>query len=309
MEQRYQFSKRIAAERLAMQRAYRIITSTNQERTEQYSHPLYHGAVDVNAEDKFSVIPPGVNLRIFSPEAGPQDAAVTDKLDAKLVGRQGPWILVSSRLDEKKNIIGVVRAYASSETMQQQAGLVICIRGVEDPFTDIGTLSSGEQLVLRPILEAIDKAGIRERVAFLNIQSQPELAATYRYFARQGSVFALTAFYEPFGLAPIEAAACGLACVATRNGGPSEIFADGSGVLVDPFTGDDIVRGLQQALANSATLTKKAQQRVQSTYTWKKTATGYLKVIERGLVASHRCNQVANKLDATTLIKKYLAKK
>ena len=68
-------------------------------------------------------------------------------------------------------------------------------------------------------------------VHFLNIRSQAELAATYRYFAARGSVFALTSFYEPFGLAPIEAAAAGLAPVATNNGGPTEIFADGSVVL------------------------------------------------------------------------------
>jgi sucrose-phosphate synthase len=283
MEARYHFSKRIAAERLAMHYAAKIITSTNQERREQYAHPLYAGAVDVGDDNKFSVVPPGVNLKIFSRDPQPHDSDYRDKL-SKAVGQdKQPWILVSSRLDEKKNIKGVVDAYVSDKSLQQKAGLAICIRGVDDPFRDMHTLSEDEQKVLRPILEAIDKGGLRDRVIFLDIRSQAELAATYRFFAGLHSVFALTAFYEPFGLAPIEAAAAGLVGVATKNGGPSEIFADGSGELVDPFDANDIARGLKRALDNAGTLAEKGYQRVISTYTWNRTAEGYLHAIEDAL--------------------------
>ena len=123
-------------------------------------------------------------------------------------------------------------------------------------------------------------AEMRGRVYFLNIGSQLELAATYRYFARRGSVFALTSFYEPFGLAPIEAAATGLAPVATNNGGPTEIFADGSGVLVDPFSAEEIADGLLDGLSRHAELSKAAIKRVQEAYTWRQTAEGYLAVID-----------------------------
>lgn len=308
MEQRYCFSKRIAAERLAMDRAFGIVTSTTQERQEQYSHPLYRGAIDVEASDKFSVIPPGVNLQIFTTAEQEQDALVNEGLDTKIKGRSHPWILASSRLDEKKNIIGVVKAYAESSELQQLAGLVICIRGINDPYTEIDNLSDIEQGVLKPILATIDDADIRERVAFLNIQSQRELAATYRYFARLGSVFALTAFYEPFGLAPIEAAACGLVCIATENGGPSEIFEDGSGILVDPFNTDDIARGLQQGLENYQALAEQARQRVINKYTWDKTAESYLAVIGQGSAVSHTCNKPIPELDASGRISEYLNK-
>jgi len=283
MEARYHFSNRIAAERLAMEYAAKIITSTNQERMEQYAHPLYTGAVDVNDDTKFSVVPPGVNLKIFSRDAQAHDNDFKEKLAGKTGSNEQPWILVSSRLDEKKNIKGVVDAFVGDHSLQQKAGLAICIRGVEDPFRDMHTLSDDEQKVLRPILESIDAAGLRDHVIFLDIRSQAELAATYRYFAALHSVFALTAFYEPFGLAPIEAAATGLVCVATKNGGPSEIFADGSGELVDPFDPSDIARGLNRALGNTDTLAEKGYQRVISTYTWNRTAEGYLHAIEDAL--------------------------
>ncbi len=306
MEHRYHFSKRIAAERLAMDRAFRIITSTMQERQQQYAHPLYRGAIDVEASDKFSVIPPGVNPRIFTTVEQQQDAFVKQSLDTRIKARNKPWILVSSRLDEKKNIIGVVKAYAESSELQQLAGLVICIRGIDDPYAEIDKLSDTEQGVLTPILATIVDTGIRERVAFLNIQSQRELAATYRYFSRLGSVFALTAYYEPFGLAPIEAAACGLVCIATENGGPSEIFEDGSGILVDPFNSNDIARGLQQGLENYQALAKQARQQVINKYTWEKTAEAYLAVIRQGAAIAHTSNKPIPELDATRRISEYL---
>ncbi len=287
MEKRFFFSKRISAERLAMSRAYKIITSTVQEKKEQYSHPLYQGAVSIEKNNKFSVIPPGVNLRIFSTIKSHGDVLVEKKLDQKLKGRNNRSVLVSSRLDEKKNIIGVVNAYAESRVLQQRAGLVICIRGINDPFSEISSLPTEEQRVLKPILSTIVSAGIQDRVTFLNIQSQKELAAVYRYFAKSGSVFALTAFYEPFGLAPIEAAACGLVCVATKNGGPSEIFEDGSGVLVDPSDSDDISRGLLEAVEKFTILAKLVRQRVINEYTWEKTAENYLSIIREGVKIPH----------------------
>jgi sucrose-phosphate synthase len=283
MESRFRFSRRIAAERLSIERAARVITSTDQERQEQYGHALYTGAVDPGDATRFAVIPPGVNGRVFTTEAGDSDGAVHDALDNVMGADARPAILVSGRLDEKKNVISVVRAYAGSQALRARAILVLCVRGIDDPYAEVENLVGPERDVLEPILAAIIDAGIRNKVRFLNITSQRELAITYRYFAGRGAVFALTSFYEPFGLAPIEAAACGLAPVATRNGGPTEIFAGGSGVLVDPFDVDDITHGLLRALDDHAGLSAKAIRRVREVYTWQRTAEAYLAVIEAAI--------------------------
>jgi sucrose-phosphate synthase len=158
-----------------------------------------------------------------------------------------------------------------------------CIRGIDDPYEEIDSLGDEERRVLAPILEKITRAGLRERVDFLNIASQAELAATYRYFARRKSIFVLPSVYEPFGLAPIEAAACGLACAATENGGPSEIFEDGSGVLFDPFDAGDIAKAMSRALDNQPDLAERGRRRVLDMYTWEKTANRYLELIADGL--------------------------
>jgi len=306
MEERFRFSSRIAAERLSMEQASRIITSTEQERDEQYSHPLYQGAVDVSARERFSVIPPGVNMTVFTREPNDGEADILARLAAR-VESDGPFVVVSSRLDEKKNIIGVVEAFARSETLRRNAELVLCIRGIDDIYGDLSALSNDERAVLEPIVSLIVDADMRDLVHHLNIQSQRDLAATYRLFANRRSVFALTAFYEPFGLAPIEAAACGLACVATKNGGPSEIFADGSGVLVDPFDPTDIANGLLRALDQQRDLSDRGVERVLSTYTWQKTAENYYAVARDVASPAERSGNNGIPLDSRERIEAYLS--
>ena len=103
------------------------------------------------------------------------------------------------------------------------------------------------------------------------------------------SVFALTALYEPFGLAPLEAAAAGLPVVATLNGGPSESLREGDkeyGVLVDPEDPADIARGLERLLCDAHEweyFAQAGQQRVLKKYTWETTAENYLSAIAQML--------------------------
>jgi sucrose-phosphate synthase len=122
-------------------------------------------------------------------------------------------------------------------------------------------------------------------------------------------VFVLSSLYEPFGLAPIEAGACGLAVVATRNGGPSEIFADGSGVLVDPANPADIAEGIARALKDHGRYAERIRHRVHSTYTWERTAESYLAVIEAGCRSTSTMRSNAIELDATVPLKRYLARR
>jgi sucrose-phosphate synthase len=306
MEETFRFSKRIHAERLSMERASTIVTSTGQERFEQYSHPLYAGAVDVTDDARFAVIPPGVNTYVFSSDKETRDEEVRDRLMGRVATSREPCIIVSSRLEAKKNIGGVVSAYVSSKALQDRARLVIVIRGVEEPYTDISTLPESEKEVLRPILETIEGAQLKDRIDFLDIRSQQDLASVYRVLARCRSVFALTSFHEPFGLATIEAAACGLAVVATRNGGPSEIFVDEAGVLVDPTDVEDIARGLLKALEHYERYAERGQGRVAEKYTWHATAGRYLEVIQRGAVQTQGLGRGVPELDCAERTTDYL---
>lgn len=292
MDDRFHFARRIVAERLSMNRSAVNITSTAQERYEQYSHRAYRGAVDVQDDRRFEVIPPGVNLDIFGADSRSEDEErtrrrVRDRLarDIDEGRRDLPAIVASSRLDHKKNHVGLVRAFAQSETLQSRSNLVLITGALDDPLRDDGEAGPGEREVLAQIREVVDENDLQGKISAFGLQGQPALAAAYRHLAEQGSVFALTAYYEPFGLAPLEAAAAGLPVVVTHSGGPSESLRDGDteyGVLVDPGDPEDIARGLERVLTDEAAwkaFAERGRQRVLDCNTWERTAGNYLRVI------------------------------
>jgi sucrose-phosphate synthase len=291
----FHFARRIFAERLSMSHAGRIVTSTTQERMEQYGHPAYRGAVDPEDDSRFAVIPPGVNLRIFSPEPAAEDAAIQRRIEAALKrdianGRRDlPLVVASSRLDRKKNHIGLVQAFAASQDLQASANLAIVVRGLEDPLRHYDTLSQEEKAIMDEITGLMTEHGLWGMVTAFPLNSQQELAAAYRSLAGLGSAFSLTALYEPFGLAPLEAMSCGLPAVVTQNGGPSESMCEGErefGVLVDPADPEDVAHGLLRVVGSPERWQRfhqAGQQRVLSRYTWGRTAGGYLRVIEEML--------------------------
>ena len=287
LNEKFKFSKRIAAERISMKYAAKGFVSTEQERDDQYRHPLYQGAIDTGDDQKFEVIPPGVNENVFNQKASVIDIQQTSKLDAVSGLSEKPVILVSSRLDKKKNIEGLVQAYSKSRALRNASSLVLCIRGIADPKRDIVNLANEEKNVLGSIIDIIDSSEINNQVYFLNISSQRELASTYRYFARRGSVFALTSLYEPFGLGPIEAAATGLVPVVTKNGGPADIFSDGSGILVDPICPNSIANGLMEGINRHSELSSAAVRRVNEKFLWSNTAESYLSTISK-IVSTHK---------------------
>lgn len=312
MDEKYQFSKRIMAERLTMKYADKIFTSTKQERFKQYSHELYSGTVDVDNDNKFCVSPPGINTVIFNRTINDMDRAFHNRIKQESKPQDKPHIVLSSRLDEKKNHIGVVKAYAESEELQKISNLAIFLRGIDNPYVDVDNLPDKEKGILTDLLIHIKDKHLENNVCFLNLKSQKELASAYKYFAGLNSVFALSAYHEPFGLAPIEAAACGLAVVATQNGGPSEIFEDGSGILIDPYNTNVITTGLIRGIRNAKHYAKIGEQRVISKYTWDKTAEKYLEAIEdaiRNKDRSPELETIPPTLDASGRILDYLKSK
>jgi sucrose-phosphate synthase len=297
----YRFGTRLNAERLAMNRSKVNVTSTVQERREQYGHPAYAGAVEPDDEDEFAVVPPGVDLETFGRHASGPDAEVAAWLDAELDrhlagGRRHlPVVVASSRLDPKKNVTGLVAAYAGDRELQEVANLVLFTGALPDPLADPAAITGPEAAVIGEIAAIVAAAGIADRVAAFGLMGQQRLAAAYRALARQRSVFALTALYEPFGLAPLEAAAAGLPVVVTENGGPAESLRDSSfeyGVLVDPADPAAIAAGLRRALGPEwDDFSRAGERRVLDRYTWDRTAAGYLAALQRpelGAPVRHR---------------------
>lgn len=303
LDREFSFARRIAAERVAMNHAAYVITSTQQERREQYGHLAYARAIRNGDTDRFAVIPPGVNLDIFDAGShGPHDRRIADRIEQALARdiseeRRGlPLVVCSSRLEPKKNHVGLVLAFARSAELQSAANLLFVVRGLED-IRQSTSLREDEQRIMDRIAAACETAKLWGKVAGCSLDGQTELAAAYRHLARRRSVFALPALYEPFGLAPLEAIAAGLPACVTRCGGPSESLYEEKtdaeyGVLVDPADPCAIASGLLKLVGPDndwESYRDAGRRRVLEKYTWEATARSYLRVLEA--MVSHPVNR------------------
>ncbi|MFN6991863.1 MAG: glycosyltransferase, partial [Fervidobacterium sp.] len=303
LEKKFRFSIRILAENLSIKYASFIVCSTKQERYEQYSHKLY--STDPCSE-KFKVIAPGINTKIFKTQEEPHDKLIEEYLlnilsNAPINRQRLPFIIMSSRLDKKKNHISVVKAFIENQDLKQNANLIIVVRGVDD-IDNFIRKNSEESEILKEIVK-IGKSELNKSIFFANITDQKSLASLYRIGAKRGSVFVLPAIYEPFGLAIVEAAACGLKVVATMNGGPSEILSNSEGLLVDPEDTNDI------ALKLYISLTKFSNEKsleLANKYSWEKTGELYLKYIAEVLKFGETKENTSNIKTFTNEIEKDL---
>jgi glycosyltransferase involved in cell wall biosynthesis len=90
---------------------------------------------------------------------------------------------------------------------------------------------------------------VPERATFLGPVDPVELPALFS----QATVFALPTLQEPFGLAFLDAMACGLPCVGTRIEAVPEIVREGeTGLLVPPGDPTALAAALQRLLADPA---------------------------------------------------------
>jgi sucrose-phosphate synthase len=293
LDEQFHFARRLVAERLAMNRSLVNITSTSQERYSQYTHNAYRGAVDPTANSRFAVVPPGVAMGIFDRDIrSEEEEVVRQHIEAMLERDLAPdrldlpCIVASSRLDPKKNHLGLVRAFACSPELRQRANLVMITGNLDNPLEGYPQAGETEREVLDSLVDVIERENLRGQVSMFALRGQEELAAGYRLFSESHSVFALTAHYEPFGLAPLEAIAAGLPAVVTKFGGPSESLREGDqeyGLLVDPTDAEEVSAALYSLFVSEERWQRYAAagyRRVQERYTWQRTAEGYLRVLE-----------------------------
>jgi alpha-maltose-1-phosphate synthase len=96
---------------------------------------------------------------------------------------------------------------------------------------------------------APDREAMSPGVFFLGLVSMPEVSA----LLSQATVFALPTLREPYGIAFLDAMACGVPCVGTRVEAVSEIVRDGeTGLLVPPGDPVALAAALERLLGDPA---------------------------------------------------------
>ena len=204
--------------------------------------------------DKISVIPVGVDTVQFRPY---NTKSIRKKLGLPTDKR---IVLYAGRLEWRKGIGTLVQSISDLREKWQDIALYI-IGG--------GSTKSSKRLdadELQRIEQIIDELGIKDRVHFLGAKQQSEIA---KYYAA-ADVCAVPSYYEPFGIVPIEAMACGTPVVASRTGGMQYTVEDGiTGHLAIPQCPIDLGAKIHTVLERGKdAYTEAARHRILQHFAW-----------------------------------------
>jgi len=193
-----------------------------------------------------SVIPCGVDVAAFRPQE-PQ-------------ARRRPRLLVIGRLVERKGVGNVL------ETLPQLPGVELVVAG--GPSRD--ALEADPQVCR--LRELARDLGVADRVEFLGSVGREDVPA----LMASADVVVAVPWYEPFGIVPVEAMACGRPVVGSAVGGLLDTVIPGvTGELVPPRRPDLLAPVLRELLADPerrAAYGVAGRERAIQTYQWRQVA-------------------------------------
>lgn len=158
--------------------------------------------------------------------------AVQLKLEKKY-GIKSPYILGSGRLDQHKNIHGLIKAF----------GLLNEKRGTNENLV----ITGGRHIPsYSDMIEGlIDKLNIRSKVTIIKVEDSDDMPLFY-----QGAEFLVyPSLYEGFGLPIVEAMACQIAVITSDITSCPEVAGNGA-LLIDPFDIESIKEAMASLLDN-----------------------------------------------------------
>ena len=239
--------ERLAEEKAILRRAHVIVAQCSDEVFE-----LVRLGADLS---KIRIVPSGVDVVRFAPD-GPRLPRPADRAR----------VVVVSRLVERKGVGNVIKALADVP------GAELLIAGGPD------RQHLFESPEARRLGALAREAGVAERVRFLGRVACEDVPA----LMRSADVVVCVPWYEPFGIVPLEAMACGVPVVAAAVGGLIDTVVDGvTGVHVPPRCPDLIARALRRLLADPALrarLGAAGARRVRERFAWTRSADSMLQL-------------------------------
>lgn len=247
---------RLAIEEMLVQDADIVIAECPQDRTDLMQ--LYQASAE-----KITIIPCGCNLQQFYP--------VDRALACEILGLDARkrYVLQLGRMVKRKGVETVIRGFAHYVRLHSTAAhnLELLIVGGEaaepDPrlTPEIGRLQ-----------QIAAEEGIADQVRFTGRRDGERL----RYFYSVAEVFATLPWYEPFGITPLEAMACGVPVIGAAVGGvQSTVVHEKTGLLVPPKDPVAFAEALDRLLHNPQErqrFSKNAVRRIRERFTWEKVA-------------------------------------
>lgn len=172
-------------------------------------------------------------------------------------------VLQLGRLVQRKGIDNVVRGVGVLKQTFGACARLYVVGGNSDAPNELAT---PEIARLRGIAS---ECGVAEQTTFVGRRGRAQL----RYFYSAADVFVTTPWYEPFGITPVEAMACGTPVIGADVGGIRYSVADGvTGFLVPPRDPAALAVRLDQLRRDGALARQMGQAglaRAQAQFTWR----------------------------------------
>ena len=201
-------------------------------------------------------------------------------------------ILQLGRIVRRKGIDTVIEALGRLARVHQVDARLLIVGG---PDRVVDRTRDAELARLMALAEA---EGVTDRVSFVGRRDRAELADFYA----AADVFVSTPWYEPFGITPLEAMACGTPVIGSDVGGIKYTVRDGeTGFLVPPRDPDALADRLARALSDRQLLHALGQNglaRVRRAFTWRHVAAALSEVYDE--VIADRRIELATALVATS---------
>ena len=172
------------------------------------------------------------------------------------------FLLTVGTLEPRKNLAVLISAFAELATERPENAIQLVIAGGR------GWLSS-------PLLEAIEKSPVRDRIVLTDYLHDDELQSLYS----SCRAFVYPSIHEGFGLPPLEAMACGAAVIASRIPALEETTG-AAALLFDPRSSSELTGNILALIDNENARRELAAagQRRAAEFSWDRTAQQTLQV-------------------------------
>jgi phosphoheptose isomerase len=271
--------ERFSIEDRVVREADQIIAECPQDREDLLN--LYHAD-----SSRITIIPCGFDTTEFW---------AIDKVRARLTLGLPPeerLILQLGRMVPRKGVDNVIRAFAHLLKQDALSARLIVVGGESETpnpqvTPEIGRLST-----------IAHELGVESRVTFVGRRGREVL----KYYYSAADVFVTTPWYEPFGITPIEAMACGTPVIGAQVGGIKFTVKEGeTGYLVPPNEPEALAAKLSYLFTHPYLISLFGQQAIRRSrehFTWQKVTSAVAALYEEVLngtrsFAGAEANQLA----------------
>lgn len=189
----------------------------------------------------------------------------------KKYGVSGPYILFVGRLEPRKNITGLIKAFHDVKRNNMIKHKLVIAGMKYFKYEDFFNL--------------VKDLGLQKDILFIGRVDDEDLPLIYN----GASLFTYPAFAEGFGIPPLEAMACGTPVITSKTSSLPEVVGD-AGILIDPYNTGDLAKAICEVLSSKNLREKMKLQGLEraKSFSWKDAAKKTLDVYHEVYEESNR---------------------